>query len=165
MDTWPKEECNSKAINSCLRYPNNIQIALLAYKILEGIRFLEINRWTHRSIKCSAILLSYNNVQLTNVKKCYPGKHSNENNKDTKALSYVLATTIDKGLEIRDVLSVQSLERWTDEAIDFVSKTAFASSNELRDHSFLTSYQPLETSLIQLIEFAKILASQPYSSA
>lgn len=48
-----------------------------------------------------------------------------------QALGRVLATAMDKGVESRKTFGVLSPERWSDDAIAFVAKTEFASTEEL----------------------------------
>ena len=48
-----------------------------------------------------------------------------------QALGRVLATAMDKGVEIRKTFGVLSPGRWSDDAITFVAKTEFASTDEL----------------------------------
>lgn len=69
-------------------------------------------------------------INEANIEKCShvaPGAR----NHDIKALGRALAATMDKDIEQREVLGVMKPEKWPDAAIDFLSKTAYATSGEL----------------------------------
>ena len=101
--------------------------------------------WTHGRLKSSAILLSRDghaknskevlaglqlvlNLCAANIECCRQSEHVNKDLVDTKALGRIIATAMDKGPEERDSLGVRHANRWTEDALDFVSKTEFSSS-------------------------------------
>jgi hypothetical protein len=66
-----------------------------------------------------------------NIEKCSHVAPGTRNHSDTKSLGLVLAATMDKDIEQREVLGVMKPEKWPGEAVDFLSKTAYATSSEL----------------------------------
>ncbi|OJD25071.1 hypothetical protein ACJ73_03563 [Blastomyces percursus] len=144
-------------------FPEETHLAAIAHQVLEGISYLASEGLMHGSLNCSHIVLSKDgNIKIANPDCCLESKDpkSRRAMKDTEGLGRAMITLMDK-FSPGEKFGLTQPDRWSEEAVNFISLTIAASPDELRKHNFLNG-APQKEELVWLIDLAGISAPRSY---
>ncbi|KAH7418710.1 hypothetical protein BKA64DRAFT_701216 [Cadophora sp. MPI-SDFR-AT-0126] len=152
-------------INGSPRYPCEAQLAELSLEILHGISYLASEGLTHSNISCSNILLSLKDVggtrvsevKIADIECCSKSANGAAGRIDTKALGIVMMKVMEKDSQPEGSLGLRHPERWSEDAVEFLSMTQVSTPEKLAHHRFVANHKH-DGSLVRLIAFTNVAA-------
>ncbi|KAI9772441.1 MAG: hypothetical protein M1840_000644 [Geoglossum simile] len=109
--------------------PDELELAIIIYQILNGISFFASQNLSHGAITCSNVLVSDKGVvKIANPECCY--KNTQQSSSDVLALGLVMKQLMENGTN-DGRFALQRPDRWSEETLDFLSTTMSASPKQL----------------------------------
>ncbi|KAG4423572.1 hypothetical protein IFR04_003254 [Cadophora malorum] len=156
----PYMDISLERINGSPRYPCEPQLAELSREILYGISYLASEGWTHSNINCSNVLLSLKDVggaRITDIECCSKSAKGAAGRIDSKALGIVMMKVMEKDSQPKGSFGLRHPERWSEDAVEFLSMTQVSTPEKLAQHQFVANYKQ-HGSLVRLIAFTNVAA-------